>query len=316
MAWPMALDLRSSLLAAGLAAVLAAGGSAQSCELPFDLVDVADDPLAPDWCGVDFTWVHAQPSSQVEAAGVSLADFDNDGLLDIFFPNTHPAPHRLYRNLGGFAFEDVAASKGLADVDADAASATFFDYDHDGDLDLFLTSHLGSPALPLGPRFKLFRNMGAAGDFAFIDVTAAAGFVLAPTPKGTLWGWVSGVCAGDYDQAYKFLFIAKGGGSANKTFLFQETKALLNPKSLLAWIDKETRKLGTAACPPYHLVFVIGGTSAEATMKTVPGENSGWNRAVMPVPKISTQSSDHAFSQPKNGRFRSRVSTRSRPTRP
>ena len=68
---------------------------------------------------------------------------------------------------------------------------------------------------------------------------------------------------------YEFLFLTKGGGSANKTFLFQETKALLNPKTLLAWIDKETRKLGTAACPPYHLAIVIGGMSAEFTLKTV-----------------------------------------------
>jgi fumarate hydratase class I len=68
---------------------------------------------------------------------------------------------------------------------------------------------------------------------------------------------------------YRFLFLTKGGGSANKSFLFQETKALLNPKSLLAWIDKETRKLGTAACPPYHLAIVVGGMSAEFTMKVV-----------------------------------------------
>ncbi|MFO1032004.1 MAG: fumarate hydratase [Planctomycetota bacterium] len=68
---------------------------------------------------------------------------------------------------------------------------------------------------------------------------------------------------------YEFLFLTKGGGSANKTFLYQETKALLNPKTLLAWIDKETRKLGTAACPPYHLAIVIGGMSAEFTLKTV-----------------------------------------------
>jgi fumarate hydratase class I len=74
--------------------------------------------------------------------------------------------------------------------------------------------------------------------------------------------------ATDGDE-YRFLFLTKGGGSANKTFLFQETKALLNPKSLLAWIDKETRKLGTAACPPYHLAIVIGGMSAEFTLKTV-----------------------------------------------
>lgn len=68
---------------------------------------------------------------------------------------------------------------------------------------------------------------------------------------------------------YEFLFLTKGGGSANKTFLYQETKALLNPKTLLAWIDKETKKLGTAACPPYHLAIVIGGMSAEFTLKTV-----------------------------------------------
>ena len=68
---------------------------------------------------------------------------------------------------------------------------------------------------------------------------------------------------------YKFLFIAKGGGSANKSFLYQQTKAVLNPKSLLKFIDEKTRTLGTAACPPYHLAIVIGGTSAELCMKTV-----------------------------------------------
>jgi fumarate hydratase class I len=68
---------------------------------------------------------------------------------------------------------------------------------------------------------------------------------------------------------YEFLFIAKGGGSANKTYLYQETKALLNPRSLLEFADEKIRTLGTAACPPYHLAFVIGGTSAELTLKTV-----------------------------------------------
>ena len=68
---------------------------------------------------------------------------------------------------------------------------------------------------------------------------------------------------------YKFLFVAKGGGSANKTFLYQETKALLNPKSLEKFFLDKMSYLGTAACPPYHLVFVIGGTSAETCLKTV-----------------------------------------------
>jgi fumarate hydratase class I len=68
---------------------------------------------------------------------------------------------------------------------------------------------------------------------------------------------------------YEFLFVAKGGGSANKMFLFQETKALLNPKSFEKWIAEKLPLLGTSACPPYHLVFVVGGTSAEACMKTL-----------------------------------------------
>jgi fumarate hydratase class I len=68
---------------------------------------------------------------------------------------------------------------------------------------------------------------------------------------------------------YEFLFIAKGGGSANKTYLYQETKALLNPASLLKFVAEKIKTLGTAACPPYHLAIVIGGTSAELTLKTV-----------------------------------------------
>lgn len=68
---------------------------------------------------------------------------------------------------------------------------------------------------------------------------------------------------------YKFLFIAKGGGSANKSYLFQETKALLNPVTLEKFLVEKMKTLGTAACPPYHVAFVIGGTSADATMKTV-----------------------------------------------
>ncbi|MDF3068163.1 MAG: Fumarate hydratase class [Polyangiaceae bacterium] len=68
-------------------------------------------------------------------------------------------------------------------------------------------------------------------------------------------------------DAYKFLFMAKGGGSANKSYLYQETKALLNPDSLLKFVDQKIRALGTAACPPYHLAIVIGGTSAEYALK-------------------------------------------------
>ena len=72
----------------------------------------------------------------------------------------------------------------------------------------------------------------------------------------------------EHADEYNFLFIAKGGGSANKSFLYQETKAILNPNSFMAWLDEKLRSIGTAACPPYHLAIVIGGTSAEHTVKT------------------------------------------------
>ncbi|MDB4506813.1 fumarate hydratase, partial [Akkermansiaceae bacterium] len=68
---------------------------------------------------------------------------------------------------------------------------------------------------------------------------------------------------------YKFLFMTKGGGSANKSFLYQQTKSLLNPESLMEFCMEKMRSIGTSACPPYHLAFVIGGTSAEACLKTV-----------------------------------------------
>ncbi len=75
---------------------------------------------------------------------------------------------------------------------------------------------------------------------------------------------------------YDFLFIAKGGGSANKTYLYQETKAVLTPETLVAFMREKMKTLGTAACPPYHLAFVVGGTSAEFTLKTVKLASAGY----------------------------------------
>lgn len=98
---------------------------------------------------------------------------------------------------------------------------------------------------------------------------------------------------------YQFLFMAKGGGSANKTFLFQETKALLSPDALLPFLDTKIRSLGTAACPPYHLAIVIGGTSAEEALKvskmastrfldSLPSQGNGLGHAVR-CPEIEAQ---------------------------
>jgi fumarate hydratase, class I len=75
---------------------------------------------------------------------------------------------------------------------------------------------------------------------------------------------------------YEFLFIAKGGGSANKSFLYQKSKALLNPASMEQFFKEAVKSLGTAACPPYHLAFVVGGTSAESTLKTVKLASCGY----------------------------------------
>jgi fumarate hydratase, class I len=92
-------------------------------------------------------------------------------------------------------------------------------------------------------------------------------------------------------DTYKFLFMAKGGGSANKTYLYQETKAVLNPEALVNFMKDKMKSLGTAACPPYHLAFVIGGTSAELTLKTVKLASAGY------LDKLPEQGSEtgHAF---------------------
>jgi fumarate hydratase class I len=95
----------------------------------------------------------------------------------------------------------------------------------------------------------------------------------------------------DKGDAYKFMFVQKGGGSANKSFLFQQTKAVLNPDGLEKFLDEKIRTLGTAACPPYHLAVVIGGTSAEFAMKTVKLASCKY------LDNLPTQGSDsgHAF---------------------
>ena len=92
-------------------------------------------------------------------------------------------------------------------------------------------------------------------------------------------------------DAYRFLFIAKGGGSANKTLLFQETKAVLNPRTLVEYLKGKMKLLGTAPCPPYHLAFVIGGTSAEQNLKTVKLASAGYLDGL----PTSGSASGHAF---------------------
>ena len=94
-----------------------------------------------------------------------------------------------------------------------------------------------------------------------------------------------------HENTYKFLFMAKGGGSANKSFLFQETKAVLNPDAMMRFLDEKLRSLGTAACPPYHLAIVIGGTSAEFALKTAKYASAKYLDAL----PTSGSPSGHAF---------------------
>ncbi len=97
--------------------------------------------------------------------------------------------------------------------------------------------------------------------------------------------------AGTHDEEYGFEFIAKGGGSANKTFLFQETRAILNPERFLAWLRDKLLALGTSACPPYHLAVVVGGLSAEMTLQTVKAAST---RSLDTLPTEGSRAG-HAF---------------------
>jgi fumarate hydratase class I len=95
-----------------------------------------------------------------------------------------------------------------------------------------------------------------------------------------------------HETTYKFLFMAKGGGSANKSFLFQETKAILNPDAMMRFLDEKLRSLGTAACPPYHLAIVIGGTSAEFALKTAKYASAKY---LDQLPKAGDAATGHGF---------------------
>jgi fumarate hydratase class I len=97
--------------------------------------------------------------------------------------------------------------------------------------------------------------------------------------------------AAGHEATYKLLFMAKGGGSANKSFLFQETKAVLNPAAMMRFLDERLRSLGTAACPPYHLAVVVGGTSAELALKTAKYASAKYLDAL----PTSGSPSGHAF---------------------
>jgi hypothetical protein len=164
--------------------------------LPFDLKELTVDLEAPESPGIDFTF-YPVGFEGIESGGVSVADFDNDSLLDIFLPNTDFHPSKLYRNLGGGKFIDVAPDLGIGQPTQRRAGGLFLDVDNDGDLDLLTLGYPGYTGNQ--DLYTLFRSNGAP-DFTFTDVTISAGsFQLAPTEELTFLGDLGGFCAGDYD---------------------------------------------------------------------------------------------------------------------
>ncbi|MDF1800979.1 MAG: FG-GAP-like repeat-containing protein [Planctomycetota bacterium] len=160
----------------------------------FDLIEVSDDVLAPEFPGIlhQFKPVGFEPS---ENGGVAVMDFDNDGLLDVYLPNTEFEPSKLYRNLGGGQFADVAAARGVDELTKRRGGGLFLDVENDGDLDLLTLGYPGYTASQ--DLFTLFRNDGAPS-WSFTNVTASAGsFVLAPTSEPTLLGDLGGFAGGD-----------------------------------------------------------------------------------------------------------------------
>ena len=187
---------RLALLSVAFAAAAFSPQAFSQGALPFDLEEITVDPSDPKFPGIDFTF---QPVGfeVSEAAGVAVMDFDNDSLLDVYLPNSEFQASKLYRNLGGGKFEDVAVDRGVDQAVQRRAGALFLDVENDGDLDLLTFGYPGYTASM--DLYTLFRNDGAPA-YSFTDVTTSAGsFPLAPTAELTILGDFGGASAGDVD---------------------------------------------------------------------------------------------------------------------
>ncbi len=171
--------------------------NALSQTIPFDLVEITDDKLAPEFPGVDFEYFTVG-FEESEGSGCAVMDYDNDGLIDLYLPNTEFHASKLYRNIGGGKFVDMAPALGLMQITQRRAGGLFMDVENDGDMDLVTMGHPGYTADQ--DLFTLFRNNGAP-TFDFTDVTNSAGsFPLAPTADPTLLGDYGGSSGGDYNS--------------------------------------------------------------------------------------------------------------------
>lgn len=185
---------------ASLASVLALGGfvpTSLAQDIPFDLLEITDDKLAPEFPGVDFEYVTVG-FEESEGAGCAVMDYNNDGLLDLYLPNTEFNACKLYQNVGGGKFVDMAPTLGLEQFSQRRGGGLFVDVENDGDMDLLTMGYPGYTANQ--DLFSLFRNNGSPA-FDFTDVTSSAGdFQLAPTADPTLLGDYGGSAGGDYNS--------------------------------------------------------------------------------------------------------------------
>lgn len=191
---PLSVNMKYARIS--LAMAFAALAPSAAAQLPFDLIEISDDLAAPEFPGIDFQFFPVGFEFS-EAGGVAVMDYDNDSLLDVYLPNTEFHASKLYRNLGGGQFTDVAPALSVDEPNRRRAGGLFLDIENDGDLDLLTIGYPGYTAnLDL---YTLFRNDGAPG-YGFTDVSASAGgFQLAPTADPTLLGDYAGTCAGDYN---------------------------------------------------------------------------------------------------------------------
>ena len=173
--------------------------SARLCAqgIGFDLIEVNDAP-GPQDPGVEYVYFPVT-KMEAEAAGVAIADVNQDGYLDLLFCGTERRPNELYINDGDGTFTESAAAYGVQETAKRRGNALFFDLDNDGDLDLLTCGYPGDIVINLD-LYSMFRNDGASADFHFTDITASCGgFVLAPTSESTVIGAPGGAIAGDYD---------------------------------------------------------------------------------------------------------------------
>jgi len=244
---------------AAIASCLGSIATAQT--LPFDFINVSSS-THPQYTGISGAY-NSTFGVLSEGGGIAVADYNNDGLIDVFFPANRNAPNRLFRNNGGGNFTETALSVGVQDPVFASAAALFIDYDNDGDRDLVNFGHAGHNTTTFFPNLiRVFRNRGAANNYTFANVTSQCGFAYdTTTTKTTRKGICGGATAGDFDKdGYLDLFVTYWQGTNNED-LWRLWKSAPNPVP------------GSPSDPAYSpRIFVDVTKSAGLDFDAAPGE--------------------------------------------